>query len=205
MSSIVRSHRSIKLAAAAFMACAGLSDAPAMNDGEVARLVAQEIVPVLGDGPGGAAVAVLIEGRTLFFNHGRADARRPITADSLLPIASVRKVLDVTLVAQAVLEGRMRLDDLLSRHVPELAGAGDVSRITIGQLATHTSGLLLRPDYPPWPEQRIGFDALVAMAKSWKAEVEPGTRHTYTHAGFVLLQRALERALAAPVDQFLIH
>jgi beta-lactamase class C len=192
--------RPLVLTCAASVAAATV--ARAMSDGEVERLVAQEIAPTVADRPGGAAVAVLIEGRTLFFNYGLAAATQPVTQDSLFPIASVRKVFDVTLLARGVLDGALRLDDPVARHVPELEG-GDVRRITIGQLATHTSGLLLQPDYPPWPERRITFDKLIAMANAWRAEVEPGTRHTYTHAGFVLLQLALARRYAAQIDRLL--
>ena len=182
---------------------AGGASADLLNEDAVERLVAQEIAPAVADGPGGAAVAVLIDGRTLFFNHGRADAKRPVTAESLFGIASVRKVFDATLVAQAVLDGALRLDDPIAKHVPELRHGGDIARITIGQLATHTSGLLLRPDYPPWPERRITLDELFAMANAWRAEVPPSTRHTYTHAGYVLLQLALERRFAMPIDRLL--
>jgi beta-lactamase class C len=186
------------LSAAALIAAT--TAGPGMTDDRVERLVADAIAPAVADGPGGAAVAVLIDGRTLFFNFGRADAERPVTADALFPLASVRKVFDVTLVARAVLDGAMRLDDPVAKFIPELR-QGDVGRITVGQLTTHTSGLLLRPDYPPWPARRIPFDELIAMVRSWKAEVEPGTRHTYTHAGFVLLQLALERRFAMPIDR----
>jgi beta-lactamase class C len=191
------------VALAGLASIAAVTRAAALDKAAVERLVGSEIAPAMAGGPGGAAVAVLLDGRTLFLNYGRADAKRPVTADSLFPISSVRKVLDVTLATSAVLDGTLRLDDPVSRHLPELHDGGDISRITIGQLVTHTSGLLLRPDYPPWPTQRISFAALIAMARDWKAEVEPGTRHTYTHAGFVLLQLALARRLGAPIDQLL--
>jgi beta-lactamase class C len=179
------------------------ASADVLNEDAVERLVTREIAPAVAEGPGGAAVAVLIDGRTLFFNYGRADATRPVTADSLFSIASVRKVFDATMIAQAVLEGALRLDDPIAKHVAELQHGGDIRRVTIGQLATHTSGLLLRPDYPPWPEQRITLAEFFAMANAWQAEVTPGTRHTYTHAGYVLLQLALERRFAMPIDRLL--
>jgi beta-lactamase class C len=74
-----------------------------MNDTDVQRLIAEKLVPVLigEDGIGGIAVAVRTGGRTLFVNHGFADmaTKRPVTADSLFNIGSVRKVLEAIVLA----------------------------------------------------------------------------------------------------------
>ncbi len=77
---------------------------------------------VAANGAGGVAVAVRMNGRTLFFNYGLADqaAKRPITSDSLFNVGSVRKVFEATLVAEAVQRGELGLDDPVSRYVTEL-------------------------------------------------------------------------------------
>jgi beta-lactamase class C len=72
------------------------------------RIVAQESEPRLPhDGIGGAAVAVRIGNRTLFFNHASADIaqKRPITSDSLFNLGSIRKVFEATVVALAFERG----------------------------------------------------------------------------------------------------
>ena len=53
----------------------------------VQKIVTQEIAALPVNGPGGAAVAVRIAGRTWFFSFGMADqaAKRPITSDSNSP------------------------------------------------------------------------------------------------------------------------
>jgi beta-lactamase class C len=112
----------------------------------VQRIVAQEILPRLPhDGIGRAALAVRIDGRTSFFNYGWADAaqRRPITSDSLFNLASIRKIFEATLLAQAFERGDLVFDEPVSKYVTELQQGGDIRRVTVGQLATHTSGLLL--------------------------------------------------------------
>jgi CubicO group peptidase (beta-lactamase class C family) len=78
---------------AALIACSAAAGANAVNDSDVERLIERQLPVLLGeDGIGGVAVAVRIGGRTLFFNHGWADVanRRPVTANSLFNIASVR-------------------------------------------------------------------------------------------------------------------
>src|ERR1700730_6690467 len=93
---------------AAGLAVAGMPPVTAARAGdpEVERLVRQHVQPML-IAAGGMAVAVHLEGRTLFFNYGMADVARkePITSDVLFNLASVTKVFLSTLLAQAVKQG----------------------------------------------------------------------------------------------------
>jgi beta-lactamase class C len=174
----------------------------------VERLVGSEIQTILpADGIGGAAVAVRIDGRTLFFNYGWADVagKRPITSDSLFNIASLRKLFEATVIAQAVQQGELELDDSVASHVSELAQGGTIRRVTIGQLATYTSGLLLRQDYEPWPDWGYTLPEFISTLNVWRPErdLEPGQEHIYTHAGYVLLQLVLERRFALPIGDLI--
>jgi beta-lactamase class C len=180
----------------------------AMTDGEVQRLVTQEIKALLpANGAGGAATAVRIEGRTVFFNYGFADLvdKQPITSDSLFNLASIRKAFEVTLLAQAVTQGELEFDDPVAKYVVELQQGGYIRRVTLGQLATHTSGLLLRTDYPPWPECCYTLPDFIRALNAWTPDrgEEPGKQHIYTHAGFVLLQLALERRFGTPIGDLI--
>jgi CubicO group peptidase (beta-lactamase class C family) len=67
-----------------------------------------------------------IEGRSLFFNYRWADraAKRPITRDTLFTRASLRKVFEATLLAQAVPNCDLRLDEPVAKYVTELSAAG---------------------------------------------------------------------------------
>jgi beta-lactamase class C len=177
--------------------------APARAGSDVEGVVARHIQTILSAGePGGAAVAVRIEGRTLFFNFGLADfaGRRPITADTLFNLASLRKVFEATLLAQAVREGDLALDDPAAKYVTELQQGGDIRHVTLGQLATHTSGLLLPQDHPPWPDWGYTLPQFIRTLNAWRTDFEPGKQNVYTHAGYILLALALERRYAAPID-----
>jgi beta-lactamase class C len=179
-----------------------------MSDGEVERIVAQEIKPMLpANGAGGVAAAVRIEGRTLFFNDGLADLadKGPITSDSLFNLASIRKTFEVTLLAQAVKQGELDLDDPVANYVVELQPGDYIRRVTLGQLATHTSGLLLPTDHPPWPESSYSLPEFIRALNTWTPHhgEEPGKQHIYTHAGFVLLALALERRFATPIAELI--
>jgi beta-lactamase class C len=179
---------------------------PSMN-AEVRSVIARDIDPMVSaNGTGGVAVAVRMNGRTMFFNSGFADQseKRPVTSDQLFNVGSVRKVFEATLVAEAVQRGELSLDDPVNTFVSELHG-DYIRRVTIGELVTHTSGLSLPTDHPPWPTQHYSlagfYDALNAFTPP-NGE-EPGKQHIYTHAGYILLQLALERRYGRPIAELI--
>ena len=69
------------------------------------------------------------------------------------------------------------------------------------QLATHTSGLLLPTDHPPWPDASYTLGEFLATLNAWTADhgEAPGKQRIYTHAGYILLQLALERRYGRPI------
>src|SRR5215469_10986785 len=174
---------------------------------EVERIVTHAVSAMVpADDAGGVAVVVHIPGRTLFFNYGFADKnkKRPITPDSLFNIASVRKVFEAALVARAIERGELKPDDRVNKYVAELNGAY-ISQVTVGELAAHTSGLLLPTDHPPWPKQRYSLQGFVDALNAWtpqSGEV-PGGQRIYTHAGYVLLQLVLERRYGRPIAELI--
>jgi beta-lactamase class C len=175
-------------------------------DRDTERIVTRHVASIVPpDGAGGVAVALRIEGRSLFFSYGSADrtSNRPITTDTLFNLASLRKVFEATLLAQAVRNGDLRLDDPVAKYVVELQQGGDIHKVTLRQLATHTSGLLLPQDHPPWPDWGYTLPEFIRTLNAWKADRAPGQRHLYTHAGFILMQLALERRYAMPIDELI--
>jgi beta-lactamase class C len=181
---------------------AGLSPKPDMQQ-EIDRIVARDTQPLVSpNGAGGVAVAVHLAGQNFFFNRGfaRQDSQIPITSDSLFNIGSVRKVFEATLLAEGVLRGELSLDVPVNAYVPELTGQY-IRRVTVGELATHTSGLLLPTDHPPWPDESYSLREFLATLNAWTphAGETPGKQRIYTHAGYVLLQLALERRYRTPI------
>ena len=177
-----------------------LTAAPGRAQVNIEQIVAQKVQPILpksGQG-GGVAVAVQMNGKTSFFNYGMADnaQNRPVTADAIFNLGSVGKVFATTLLAQAVKQGELSLNDPVAKYVTELQRGGDVRRITLGQLASHSSGLPNRPqEYETWLRGRYTWPDFVRFLNSWKAgpNHEPGQQYLYSDAAMVLLRVALER------------
>jgi beta-lactamase class C len=126
-----------------------------------------------------------------------------VTSDSLFNLGSVRKVLEATLLAQAANRNELKLDDPVAKYVTELQRGGAIRAVTLGQLATHTSGLLLPTDHPPWPTEHYTLADFIRVLNAWtpKPGEAPGRQRTYTHAGYVLLQLALERRFKMPIGK----
>lgn len=172
-------------------------------DALIRDIVTTELAPTAtAADPGGLAAAVYAGGRVTFVNYGFADAaaKRPVTSDTLFNLASLRKLFEATLVALATERGELRLDDPVGKILPELHGAY-ISRVTVGELVNHTSGLLLPTDHPPWPNETFSRDQFIAMLNAWTppAGVQPGKQRIYSHAGYVLLQLVLERRFRMPI------
>lgn len=180
--------------------------AHAASDGDVAKIVDQQIRAALPKtGPGGAAVVIRSDGRTLFFNYGMADPTRQITSDDLFNLGSVGKVFDTALLEIAEQQGELSLDDPVAKYVAELQQGADVRRITLRQLATYTSGFVLPQDHPPWPEQTFTLPEFIATLNAWTSDKDhaPGKQKIYSHAGFVLIHLALERRFVVPFDELM--
>jgi beta-lactamase class C len=207
-----RWRRTIIAAGLALMTCVLLSlPQIAMTDpdidAKVRDIVADNIAPVaIENDAGGLATAVFVAGHTWFFNYGLAsrEEKQKITTDTLFDLASVRKVFDATLVALGTLRGEIRLDDPINKYVTELHG-DYIRRVTLGQLASHTSGISLATDHPPWPSRSYSFAEFLEVLNSWtpRAGEEPGKQRIYSHAGYVLLQLALERRYGLPIRELI--
>ena len=178
--------------------------AAALSGPDVERLVERHVRDVLpAHGEGGAAVAVRIAGRTLFFNYGYADRanNRLVTSDTLFNLGSVAKVFDAVLLTQAAQQGELAFEDQAAKHVTELQRGGDIRHVTLRQLASFTSGLVLPHDGPPWTAEPFTPDTFIAYLNKWKAQpgLTPGKQVRHTHSNYVLLRLALERRFSISI------
>lgn len=105
--------------------------------------------------------------------------------------ASVGKAYTATAILQMVEEGKLGLEDRLSRWAPEAPGA---AFIKIDDLLTHTSGLYsFQAD--PGLRAAPGYkapDQLLAAAYAQPAAFCPGANWSYSNTGYVLLGRIIE-------------
>jgi serine-type D-Ala-D-Ala carboxypeptidase/endopeptidase len=131
--------------------------------------------------------------------------------DTIFEIASLTKVFTALLLADAVTRGDVRLDDPLSALVPAGVKVPEFSghAITLADLATHTSGLPLRPNNlhaaPDTPNKYAGYtlEQLYAGLPEYRLAHAPGTQFEYSNLAFALLGDALARRAREPFPDLL--
>jgi CubicO group peptidase (beta-lactamase class C family) len=152
----------------------------------------------------GSRLVVVRDGRELFARSvGMADLGRqhPVDADTIFHWASITKTFTAIAIMQLRDRGLLTLDDPIVNYVPELRlvhdAFGDISRITIRHLMTHSAGFR-NPTWPwggdkPWhPFEPTEWAQLVAMFPYTEVEFEPGSRYSYSNPGIIFLGRVIE-------------
>lgn len=151
----------------------------------------------------GAVVYVGRKGRVVWHKSYGArvvdPARETMTPETIFDVASLTKVVaTATSIMILVERGKVRLNDPLTLHLPELKGEGR-ERVTIEQLLTHVSGYA--PDFDlkeRWTSHAEAMKRLVAEP----LRNTPGTRFTYSDIGFIALGEIVARVSGMPLDQF---
>jgi CubicO group peptidase (beta-lactamase class C family) len=132
--------------------------------------------------------------------YGLADRAhgRPYTARTVFDIASISKQFTATAILKLEEEGRLKVEDLLSKYLGPLPG--QKAKITLHMLLTHTAGLpeFLGDEYEP-----VSRDELVRRALDTNLIAEPGTKFHYSNAGYSLLAAVVEIASKEPYEQYL--
>jgi len=137
---------------------------------------------------------------------GLADRRagETLTDTTLFELASCSKPFTASAIMRLVEQGRLRLDDRVQQHLPELP----YRAITIRQLLSHTGGLA---DYmglleKHWPKDRIATNADVLAAlvtHKPKPDFKAGKSEEYSNTGYVLLACVIERITGRTYGQAL--
>ncbi|HYG00352.1 MAG TPA: serine hydrolase domain-containing protein [Candidatus Saccharimonadales bacterium] len=111
----------------------------------------QTIRTLVDNGTNAAMVVGLVDANgTQFFGYGKtsnATNATTVNENTLFDLGSITKTFTTTLLADMVSHGEVNLDDPLENYLPATVKvpAYNGSKITLQDLATHSSGL---PDYP---------------------------------------------------------
>jgi len=145
-----------------------------------------------------AAFAVIRGNDTLAFGaHGLAsvDAWRAPTAATIYEIGSITKQFTSAAIMKLVEQGRLKLEDDLSKYVPQFPLQG--KRVSNRQLLNHTSGIHSYTSVPGWPKtwnDELSPDAIIKLVAADSFDFAPGTAYRYNNTGYVLLGMVIEKA-----------
>ena len=154
----------------------------------------------------GLSLAVTVDNELIFtkgYGLANVELQSPALAESVYEIASLTKQFTAMAVLLLAQEGKLSLDDLVSRHLPEAPPAW--AKITLRHLLTHTSGI---PDYDdakqPLDSRRdYTEDELLKAAATLPLKFQPGVRWSYSNTGYVLLGILVHRVSGEEFGDFL--
>jgi CubicO group peptidase (beta-lactamase class C family) len=161
------------------------------------RLDARAATFFAGALPGGVVLVRKGDEVLLRKGYGLADVENqvPMTADKVLPLASVTKQFTAFAVLCLVGDGKLRLDDPVGVSLPDLPPA--LAKVSLRQLLNHSSGV---KNISRIAESRAArrneatVDELIAFFKDLPLEFEPGSRFDYSNSNYILLTKVIEAA-----------
>ncbi len=145
----------------------------------------------------GISIAVARDGQVMFARgYGMANLEHSIavTPDTVFHIASISKNILAAVVLQLVDEGKLRLDDDVTKYVPEAPTVGH--HVTVRQLLNHTSGIYSFTSLPDANNNErfdLTHEQVLALIKDKPFDFEPGTRWRYDNSAFYLAGMVVER------------
>lgn len=197
-----------------------VAQSPAVNPDTAAQRLGTRFVTA--GGHVGLSIGVFDRGRTYFYNFGTTEmgASRPPTAATLYEIGSITKTFTSLLLAQAVVEKKVALNDDIRKYLdgqyPNLSYAGQPIRLV--HLANTTSGLPDNlPDRPDLFRGKLSPDSLSAaytrLHKNYsraqfyqdlhrvKLSRAPGAQPQHSNTAAQLVGYILERVYNMPYEQ----
>lgn len=129
----------------------------------------------------------------------------PISLDDYWRIASNTKTMTATVMLQLVQEGKIKLEDPLSKYVP---GFPNGDQIRIGQLLEMRSGLYsftsdaaFNATLDDDPRHVYTPDELLAIARPQPPLFPPGEMFNYSNTNYVLLGVIIEQLTGKPIPE----
>ncbi len=179
----------------------------APGDSALARQVDSIAMQVLREnGAPSASLAVVLNGKIAYAHaYGNAKINPDVAAtpDLRYAIGSISKQFTAAAILLLEQEGRISLDDPISKWLPKLTRANE---ITVREILSHTSGY---QDF--WPQDYVPPMMFKPMApeeilKRWAMrplDFEPGTRWQYSNTNFVIAAQIVEKITGEPFFNFL--
>jgi CubicO group peptidase (beta-lactamase class C family) len=155
-----------------------------------------------------ASVAVVQHGKLVYthaYGWAHLDPKVAATAEMRYSIGSISKQFTAAAILLLQQDGKLSLDDAVSKYVPGLT-QGD--KVTIRQILSHTSGY-----QDSWPEDYVMTPMLQPesaqqILDTWAKkplDFEPGTQWQYSNTNFVIAGRIVETITRHPLMDMLVE
>ena len=151
----------------------------------------------------GLALLVSREGKIVQaegFGLANVELQVPVKPETIFQSGSVGKQFTATAVMMLVEEGKVSLDDPLTKYFPDAPAAW--KEVTVRELLSHTAGF---GDYPDKFDFRKDWteEELLKMAEGIPLAYPPGTKWEYSNLGFLTLGILIHHVTGAFYGDFL--
>jgi CubicO group peptidase (beta-lactamase class C family) len=160
------------------------------------RVVARHVV--------GSEILVIVDGRIVLhqaMGWADRDEGRPLERNSIFRIASMTKPVAGTAALFLVDEGRLGLDSLVGRYLPEFR-TGRSAQITVRQLLLHRSGFVEGSE-PDGYEDEPTLRAAVRLAGDRGPDYPSGEQFIYSGLNSETLGAIVQQVTGMPVERFM--
>lgn len=135
----------------------------------------------------GVAVAVLRGGQVVLakgYGFANLEHQVPVRPETVFQSGSIGKQFTATLVMMLAEQGKLRLDDPITKYLPGSPAAWNA--VTVRHLLTHTGGMT---DYPDDFDFRRDFteEELLQRAAAIPLAFKPGDQWSYSNLGYLVL------------------
>jgi CubicO group peptidase (beta-lactamase class C family) len=114
-------------------------------------------------------------------------------------VGSITKQFTAAAVLRAQELGMLHVDQAAAEHVPELRG--ELAKITLHQLLTHSSGLEAYHGQNDW--EPVSRDEFIDRLNQTPLRSPPGAVHHYSNSGYSVLAAVLEIRFDLPYEEVL--
>ena len=123
--------------------------------------------------------------------------------DTLFNVGSMTKMFTAVSVMQLVEQGRLSVDDTVTRYLPNYPPSVG-SKITLHHLLTHTSGMgsFWNDAFQARKDTLRTVSDYLELFVDEPLAFEPGTRFGYSNAGYVVLGAIVEQVTATSYDAY---
>ena len=131
--------------------------------------------------------------------------QKPMRPDTIFWIASMTKPVTATAVMMLADEGKLSVDDLVEKFIPEFAqiktSKGEPAKLTIRHLLTHTSGMAEGTTEEMRRSKTLAEMTPIYVSK--KLRFDPGSKWEYCQSSINTAGRVVEIVSGMSFDQFL--
>ena len=162
----------------------------------------------------GLSIGVLKDGQNFFYGYGETARRNKQLPDehTIYEIGSLTKTFTATLLADAVINGKVKLDDPINKFLPDSIPKLQYQGIpvTLATLSNHSSGLARMPsnfhssdDSNPYKD--YNRNDLFAFLKNTEPAYKPGIKYQYSNLAAGTLGVILERIYDKSYEELFIE